>query len=120
MTVKIAEKTRYKLSEKNANKIATSVVAGASAFIAGPKITSVVLGWLSAGFTLGASLAAPTVANSALNAAITRSYGRSVARFFLAGDQQSDVETIVKILIALVGLDYSFNTPYDDLIKPKS
>lgn len=117
MTIKLAEKAGNALSEQKAEKIALAVCTGAGTFIGGAKIASTALAWLSAPFTFGASLAVNAAANAALNAAFTRSYGRACARFFLQTDEIGSVDVAVRVLIALVGLDYGFSTPYDYLLS---
>jgi uncharacterized protein (DUF697 family) len=116
MTISLADKAGSNLSEQTLKKIALAVLTGAGAFIAGAKIASVGLGWVAAFFTGGLSLAASAAVNAALNAAFTRSYGRAAARFFLATERISSTDVAVKLLIALVGADYGFSTPYDDLL----
>lgn len=117
MTVKLANKAGQSLSDQTAKKIAMAVCTGAGTFIGGAKVASTVLAWLTAPLTLGASLAVNAGANAALNAAFTRSYGRACARFFLANERISNTDVAVRILIALVGMDYGFSTPYDHLIS---
>lgn len=116
MTISLADKSGANLSEQTAKKIAMAVLAGAGAFLTGTKIASVGLGWLAAAFTLGTSLIASAAANAALNAAFTRSYGRAAAKFFLTTERISSVDVAINILIALVGNEYGFSTPYDDLL----
>jgi uncharacterized protein (DUF697 family) len=117
MTVKLADKAGQSMSEQTAKKLALAVCTGAGAFIGGAKIASTALAWLSAPFTFGASLAINAAANAGLNAAFTRSYGRACARFFLQTNRISDTDVAVKVLIALVGIDYGFSTPYDHLVS---
>ena len=116
MTVNLAEKAGHHMTEQTAKKIALAVCTGAGTFIAGTKIASSVLGWIGAAFTFGASLALSAAANAALNASFTKAYGKAAARFFLKTTQISNIEVMVSVIIALMGADLGFSTPYDYLI----
>lgn len=117
MTLALAEKAGQNLSQQTAKKIALTVCTGAGVFIGGTKIAAVGIAWLTAPLTFGWSLVASAAANAALNAAFTRSYGRACARFFLQTERISNIDIAVKIMIALIGIDYGISTPYDHLLS---
>lgn len=117
MTISLADKADTYMSEQTAKKIATAVATGAGTIMAGAKAASTILSWLTAIPTFGLSLLASSIANTTLNYTFTQTYGRAVARLFLQTTEISDTETMIKILIALVGAELGFSTPHDHLIS---
>jgi hypothetical protein len=103
------------MDSQTAKKICVAAAMGVGTFVLGTKVASTIGGWLLAPFTGGLSLAANVAANVALNAALTRYFGCAVARYFLQTHKIEDLDVTVKILIALVGLDFGIASPIPDV-----
>lgn len=78
-------------------------------FIGGSKVAAFAAGWIGALFTGGLSLVIAAGGNAALNAAFTRAFGKACAKYFLQSHRIDDSDVIVKVLIALVGIELGIN-----------
>lgn len=106
MTVTLAAQAGSAMNEATAKKLALAVATGAGGFTAGTKIAASIGGWLLALPTGGISLVACMAGNAALNAKFTQAYGRACARFFLQGQGITDIETIARIMMALMAVEF--------------
>jgi uncharacterized protein (DUF697 family) len=108
MTIALADQAGVSMDEATAKKLVYATVTGVGSFAAGAKIAATVAGWLlaipSAGLSLGLSMAG----NAALNAKFTHAYGLAIARYFLQTDGLEDGDLTIKVLIALVAVQFGF------------
>lgn len=105
MTAELADEAGLSMSSNDIKKVVLAVSSGIGAMLAGTKIASTAIAWLTAPFTLGASLAISAGANATLNYAITKAYGRAVARYFLQTKEISNTKVIAKVLISMIVVD---------------
>jgi len=115
MVVTLADQAGTGMDRQTAKKVCVATAMGVGTFALGTKLASTVGAWLLAPFTGGLSLAANVAANVTLNAALTRYFGCAVARYFLQTEKIEDLDVMVKILIALVGLDFGIASPIPDI-----
>jgi hypothetical protein len=106
MVVTLAEQAGTNMDRQTAKKVCVATAMGIGTFVLGTKVASTIGGWLLAPFTGGLSLFANVTANVALNASLTRYFGRAVARYFLQTEKIEDLDLMVKILVALIGIDF--------------
>lgn len=116
MTLQLADEAGHHMERDLVKKICLAVATGAGAFLAGTKVAATAAGWITAAFTLGASLLVSAGGNAALNAAFTRAYGRSCARYFLQSDKIDGFDVVVAVLIALIGAEMGINMGSSSLV----
>jgi hypothetical protein len=103
------------MDEQTAKKLAIAVATGAGSFIVGTKAAATLGAWLLALPTAGASLVANMAVNATLNWKFTQAFGRAVALYFLQTGEIETSDVVVKILIALVGLQFGIPSGRADL-----
>lgn len=116
MTIELAKEAGHEMSKQKVEKITMAVATGLGFFIGGSKVAIVVTTWLTALITGGLSLFVGAAANVTLNTTVTRAYGRAAARFFIQTSKVDNTEMIVKVIIALIGVDLGFTTPDSNLL----
>jgi len=117
LTVQLAKMAGHHLSEQTARKIVLTIASGAGMFLAGTKLAQTTLDGAAAIFTTGASLPVSGGINAGLNMVLTHAYGCSAARVFMQTTEISDVDVLVRSVMAIMAADFGLGDHTNNLIS---